>query len=141
MVDLTNILTKYNFVRRTLKPQTTFKEIESQLSFTLPDDYKFFLENYSEFEGSIGPEYVNLWDIDELLTTNKDRGIFDNLPLTLAIGHNPSSEFIAIEYIDKSNYRIVLSPFIDLDRQYHVDIGSSFADFLLRLDKGREWFT
>ena len=140
MTELKTILTKYNFPKRTTLPTTKFEEIENQIGFPLPDDYKFYLDNYREFEEFVGPELVNLWNIDELLSRNKDTGIFENLPLTLGIGNNPSSEFIAIEFMDNKTYRIVLSPFIDLDKQYHIDIGNSFTDLFVRLDNGKEWF-
>lgn len=140
MTKLEIILTKYNFPKRTTRPTTKFEEIENQIGFPLPDDYKFYLDNYGEYEELVGSELVNLWDIDELLSRNKDTGIFDNLPLTLGIGNNPSNEFIAIEFINNKNYRIVLSPFIDLDKQFHIEIGSSFTDFFIRLENGKEWF-
>jgi hypothetical protein len=140
MTELEAILTKYNFPRRTRRATTQFEEIENQIGFTLPADYKFYLDNYDEYEEFVGPELVSLWDMDELLSRNKDTGIFDNLPLTIGIGNNPSSEFIAIEFMDNKNYRIVLSPFIDLGKQYHIDIGNSFTDFFVRLDNGKQWF-
>ncbi|MEO6358295.1 MAG: SMI1/KNR4 family protein [Ferruginibacter sp.] len=140
MTELDYILTKYNFPKRTTNALTRFEEIEQQIGFSLPPDYKYFLDNYSEYEEFVGPELVTLWDTDDLMQINKDTGIFDNLPLTIGIGNNPSSEFIAIEFLSNGNYRIVLSPFIDLDKQYHIDIGSSFTDFFVRLDKGVEWF-
>jgi hypothetical protein len=140
MTELDNILTKYNFPKRTTNALTRFEEIEQQIGFSLPPDYKYFLDNYSEYEEFVGPELVTLWDTDDLMQINKDTRIFDNLPLTIGIGNNPSSEFIAIEFLSNGNYRIVLSPFIDLDKQYHIDIGSSFTDFFVRLDKGVELF-
>ncbi len=140
MTELETILTKYNFPKRTIRPTTKFEEIENRIGFPLPDDYKFYLDNFGEYEEFVGPELVNLWHIGELLSRNKDTGIFDNLPLTLGIGNSPSSEFIAIEFMDNKNYRVVLSPFIDLDKQYHIDIGNSFTDFFVRLDNGKEWF-
>ena len=141
MTELDDILTKYNFPKRTTKALTTFEEIEQQIGFSLPPDYKYFLDNYSEHEEFVGPELVTLWDTDDLIKINKDTGIFNNLPLTIGIGNNPSSEFIAIEFLSDGNYRIVLSPFMDLDKQYHIDIGSSFTNFFVRLDKGVEWFS
>jgi hypothetical protein len=140
MTELENILTKYNFPKRAMKPTTTFEEIEKQIRFLLPADYKFYLDNYIGHEEFVGPELVNLWDFDELLNRNKNTGIFDNLPLTLGIGNNPSSEFIAIEFLGYKKCRIVLSPFIDLGKQYHINVGDSFTDFFNRLDKGKEWF-
>lgn len=117
-----------------------FEDIEKQIGFTLPNDYKFFLENYEGFEDFIGHEFVALWDMNEILMRNRESGIFKHLPLTIAIGNNPSSEFIGIEFVDNHKYRIVLSPFIDLDTQYHIEIGNSFTDFLFRLDNGKKWF-
>ncbi len=140
MTELETILTKYNFPKRAIQPITKFEEIENRIGFPLPDDYKFYLDNYEQNEEFVGPELVNLWDIDDLLYRNTDTGIFDNLPWTLGIGNNPSSEFIAIEFMNNKNYRIVLSPFIDLDQKYHIDIGSSFTDFFVRLDNGKKWF-
>jgi len=140
VTELETILTKYNFPKRITRPTTRFEEIENQIGFPLPEDYKFYLVNYGEYETFVGAELVNLWDFEELLSRNKETGIFDNLPLTLGIGNNPSSEFIAIELTDNKNYRIVLSPFIDLDKQYHIDIGSSFTDFFVRLGSGKKWF-
>lgn len=135
-----NILDQYNCSKRTEKPLATVDEIESTINFNLPADYKKYLQTYLGFEEQIGQEYVRLWDFDELLETNKDYGIFDFLPNTLGIGGNGSSEFIAIELLDGGNYRIVLSPFIDLDKQNHIEIATSFTDFLVRLDNGQEWF-
>ena len=140
MTNLETILTKYNFPKRVTRPTTTFAEIENNIGFLLPEDYKYFLDNYTEHEEFVGPELVSLWDFDNLFDFNNDYGIFNNLPNTIAIGNNPSSEFIGIEYFDDKKYRIVLSPFIDLDRQYHVDIGNSFTEFFERLDNGEEWF-
>jgi hypothetical protein len=140
MAIFEEILSKYNWPKRTEKPLVTIDQIESIVKFNLPFDYKTYIQNYLDFEEHIGQEFIRLWDFDELLETNKRYGIFDNLPNTLGIGGNGSSEFIAIELVDGNNYRIVLSPFIDLDKQYHIEIGKSFTDFLVRLDNGQEWF-
>lgn len=134
------ILNKYNCPKRTQESLTTIDQIENIIKFNLPSDYKTYLQNYLGFEEHIGQEFVLLWDFDELVEKNKDYGIFINLPNTIGIGGNGNSEFIAIELLDNGKYRIVLSPFIDLDKQYHIEIGNSFTDFLVRLDNGQEWF-
>jgi hypothetical protein len=134
------LLQKYNSPKRINKASTNIGQIENIINFKLPHDYKIFILNYGGFENSIGPEYVRLWDFDNLMEQNIGYQIFENLPKTLAIGGNGGGEFIAIEQIDNEILRVVLSPFIDLDRQYHIDIGSSFTNFLERLDKGQQWF-
>ncbi len=140
MKTVNELLLQYNCPKRTEKAKTTIEQIQSFVHFNLPVDYLTFLQHYQGFEGFIGAEFVRLWDLDELIEANTDYQIFENLPNTLGIGGNGSSEFIAIEKTDDNSIRVVLSPFIDLDKQYHVEIGNSFTDFLLRLDKGHEWF-
>lgn len=135
------ILDDHNCPKRTEIPLYTIGQIENIIQFNLPSDYKSYLQTYLGFEGTIGQEYVKLWDFDELIDINKGYGIFDNLPKTLGIGGNGGGEFIAIELLENGEYRIVLSPFIDLDSQYHIEIGTSFTDFLVRIDKGQGWFT
>ncbi|WP_426791808.1 SMI1/KNR4 family protein [Sphingobacterium sp. WOUb80] len=140
MKTVNELLLKYNCPKRTQKAKTKIEQIQRILNFNLPNDYLFFLQNYSGFEQFIGSEFVRLWDIDELIGANTDCQIFENLPKTLAIGGNGSSEFIAIEQTVDNSIKVVLTPFIDLDKQYHIEIGISFTDFLQRLDNGQEWF-
>ncbi|WP_333862807.1 SMI1/KNR4 family protein [Sphingobacterium sp.] len=140
MKTVNELLLKYNCPKRTQKAKTKIEQIQRILNFNLPNDYLFFLQSYSGFEQFIGSEFVRLWDIDELIGANTDYQIFQNLPKTLAIGGDGSSEFIAIEQTVDNSMRVVLTPFIDLDKQYHIEIGISFTDFLLRLDNGHEWF-
>ncbi|MBA4198554.1 MAG: SMI1/KNR4 family protein [Chitinophaga sp.] len=140
-MQLKNILTKYNFSQRINVAKTTLEEIENQILVSLPEDYKFYLENFDGFFGSIGLEFVNLWGCDEILERNNSYGIINKLPMTLGIGDNASSEFIAIEFYNLKVNRIILSPLIDLDKQYHLTIGDSFTDFLTRLDNNESWFS
>ena len=140
MEKFEQILVKYNCPKRTEKLLTAIDQIESIIKFKLPADYTTYIQNYFGFEETIGKEYVRLWDFDELMELNKTYNIFNNLPKTFGIGGNGASEFIAIELTDNDKYRIVLSPFIDMDKKYHIEIGTSFTDFLVRLDNGQEWF-
>ncbi|SMC60847.1 SMI1/KNR4 family protein [Pedobacter nyackensis] len=140
METFERILVKHNCVRRTDKPIAHFEDIENIIGFKLPPDYRLFLETYCGFEEFIGEAYVRLWGMDEIIDQNQGYGVFENLPATLAIGGNGGGEFIAITIIDEGNYRIVISPFIDLNEEYHVEIGSSFTDFLERLNNGHGYF-
>ena len=71
---------------------------------------------------------------------NKAYCIFEYLPATLAIGSNGGGEFIALTIIDEDHYRIVISPFIGMNEEYHVEIGNSFTDFLERLNNRKGYF-
>mgnify|MGYP001346165148 CR=1 FL=1 len=139
MEPFEKILSKYDVVKRTDKPKTTFEEVEKIINFKIPHDYKAFALNYLEFEDFIGAENVRLWDFDEIIKINTDYQIFKYLPNTLGIGGNGSGEFIAIEHLGGNNLRIVLSPFI-IEKEAHIEIGTSFTNFLQRLENGKEWF-
>jgi hypothetical protein len=140
MILIESIFIKYNFKKRLLPIVIDWEEIEQIIAFRLPEDYKYFLENYHESEGFVGPQYLRLWDYNNLLENNNGYGITDNLPYTLGIGSNGGGEFLAIEQKDPDGCRIVLSPFIDLSQEYHIEIGASFSDMFIRLDNGQEWF-
>ncbi|MFI5137100.1 MAG: SMI1/KNR4 family protein [Sphingobacteriales bacterium] len=140
MLVLEKILSDHNFPKRTVAQAITFDEVEKSIKFLLPDDYKFYLKNFVGHECFVGPEYLRLWDFNDLLENNNGYGIIENLTNTLAIGGNGGGEFIAIEYLNQDQYRIVLSPFIDLNKQYNIEIGASFTDMLNRLNRGKAWF-
>lgn len=134
------ILSKYNCSKRRGKPKTAFEEVEKIINFTLPEDYKKFALSYLEFEDFIGKENVRLWDFDEIIEINTDYQIFEYLPKTLGIGGNGGGEYIAIEQLEDSSFRVILSPFVFIEKEAHIEIGTSFTDFLIRLDNGQEWF-
>ena len=137
-MELEKILSKYDFPKLALGLKTNFEEIEETIGFPLPEDYKYFLNNFVEHECFIGEEYLRLWGIDNLLADNRGYEIQKYLTNTLAIGTDMGGGCIAMELVEATNYRIVLMEFIGLD--YPIEIGSSFTDMLKRLDEGKEWF-
>jgi len=137
MEQLVRLLNKYGFEQR---PQPLEQDIIDAMPFQLPDDYKFYLENYEPFEGSIGREYVQFWKADELLEANHGYGIAEYLPNVFGIGGNGGGEFIGIEFLSDGTHHIILSNLISMETEYFIEIGTSFFDMLVRLDNGREWF-
>mgnify|MGYP001094997516 CR=1 FL=1 len=140
MEVLNEILRKYDFSKRESKSSIQIEDIQAHLKFDLPEDYVFYIENYLGIDQFIGVEFIKLWSLEEIIDANLEYHIFERLPQTLAIGTNGSGEFIGIEFEDNNSVKIILSPFIDLNTKYHIEIGNSFTDFFDRLDKGIEWF-
>lgn len=138
MEPFEEILNRYKCPKRTEKSLLTIGEIENIVKCRLPNDYKKYVQYYLGFEEHIGQEFVRLWDFDDLIDANKDYEIFDNLPNTLGIGGNGGGEFIAIEWVEEDRHRVVISPMIDLDKENFIEIGTSFTDFLFRLDTGQQ---
>jgi len=75
-----------------------------------------------------------------LLEWNNDYEIIDSLNDTIGIGDNGGGEFIALEKLPNGNIRIILSPFTDLDKENHIEIGNSFTDFIRRMNNDEKWF-
>ncbi|HTO36772.1 MAG TPA: SMI1/KNR4 family protein [Flavobacterium sp.] len=140
MNKIDNILKKYNWPTKVSVDDLDFTEIENRIGFELPKDYKEFLRKYSFYETQIGEESFKLWDFDKLLDWNIGYEIFDNLKMTIGIGDNGGGEFIGLEKFNNENIRVILTPFIDLDKEYHIEIGYSFTNFLTRMDNGKKWF-
>lgn len=140
METLDEILQKYRFPKRKIESSVDIEDIQAHLKFDLPEDYVFYVENYLGIDQFIGAEFIKLWSLEEIIDANLEYHIFEKLPQTLAIGTNGSGEFIGIEFEDDNSLKIILSPSVDLNTKYHVEIGNSFTDFLLRLDNGVEWF-
>jgi hypothetical protein len=139
--NLQEILEKYSFPKRDVNASVEVSDVESYCNLKLPEDYVFYLENYFGIDQFIGVEFIKLWSLEEIIEANKSYNIVEELAETIGIGTNGSGEFIGIQIdSNKNNAKIILSPFIDLNSKYHVEIGTSFTDFLLRLDKGIEWF-
>lgn len=134
------IVTKYSFPKRDVIASVEGAEIESYSKLKLPKDYVFYLENYFGIDQFIGVEFINLWSLEEIIEFNKNYNIVEGLPQTIGIGSNGSGEFIGITFGQDENVKIILSPFIALNSKYNIEIGSSFTDFLVRLDQGIDWF-
>lgn len=135
-----SIIEKHGGERRKKQMKDKVEKIEREIGFNFPKDYRRFVMNYTGFENRIGKEFVRLWNLEELIEFNSDYGIIEELENTIGIGTNGGGEFIAIEKLNDKKNRIVLSPLIDLDKDYHMEIGDSFSDFLMRLENGIQWF-
>lgn len=139
MKRIEEVLNLHHWPARNSQSTTSITGIENFMGFHLPEDYIYFLNNFSGYETHIGHEYVKLWGIDEIIEENSVYRI-NSIPNTLGIGNNGASEFIGIEILDENIYRVVISPYIDLDPEYHIGIGTSFTDFLERLNDNKQWF-
>ncbi|MCC9066178.1 SMI1/KNR4 family protein [Flavobacterium piscisymbiosum] len=141
MQYLQEIFEKYEFPKRNVKSYVEVTDVESYSNLRLPIDYVFYLENYFGIDQFIGVEFIKLWSLEEIIEANKSYNIVEELYRTIGIGTNGSGEFIGIEIDPYDNVKVILSPFTDLNSKYNTEIGTSFADFLIRLDNKIEWFS
>ena len=139
MKQLEEIFKKYDFSKRKSTPEIEIELVESYFNIKLPKDYRFYLENYIEFENFINVEYLKLWPFEDLVENNKSYEIQKYLPYIVAIGSNGAGEMIGIEFQENQPNSVILTPFI-LEEENNVKIGTNFTDFLIRLDQGKCWF-
>jgi len=112
MNPLDKLLSKYNWPTKSFSDDTDFEDIEKEIGFELPQDYKDFLSKYVGYEAQIGEESFKLWDKKDLISWNQGYQILENLPRTIGIGDNGGGELIGIERLSDGGLRIVLTPFI-----------------------------
>jgi hypothetical protein len=136
--ELEYLLAKSGFVKRR-QVKNGFQNIESIIGFQLPDDYKFYLNNYEPFEGFVGEQYIVLYTAENLLELNNGSVFDGSFSNTIAIGSNGASEIIGIKSLEANNCKIVIAQYIQ-DIDDHIEIGTSFTDMLMRLNEGVEWF-
>jgi len=138
MESLGLLLDKCGFIKKD-RVSNDFKAIEDFIGFSLPADYKFYLDNYEPFDDIIGEQWLVLDDINLLL---ESKGIYSpeqRKANTIQIGGNGASEAIGIRHLGDNSYQIVIAQYI-MDVDDHIEIGSSFTDMLQRLISGVEWF-
>jgi hypothetical protein len=141
MEHLQKIIPKYSFPKRDVNPTVKVVDVELYSKLKLPNDYVFYLENYFGIDQFIGVEFINLWSLEEIIETNKSYNIVEKWTDTIGIGSNGSGEFIGIKFDKNDNVKVILSPFINFDSSRNIEIGTSFTDFLVRLDKRIDWFS
>ncbi len=139
MDNFKNIFAQFG-TKRTTPTKTEIPDIEQLVQFQLPQDYKYFLQEYTGFEGNIGREYLGIWDLDELIELNSAYEIPAMLSRTLAIGSNLGGECIALQLTLEGSFRVILIPFTSLNETDQIVIGDSFTDFFVRLMNGDNWF-
>jgi hypothetical protein len=130
------IYKKYNFQHQKNNIKELISILDTDYRILLPEDYLDYLLEYENFEGFINDEYLSLWSIYELVEVNEANCIFDLDPKTFGIGTNGGGELIALQ-IESGSWKVVLMPLIGLDNP--KEIGTSFSNFLERLDRREKW--
>lgn len=113
-------------------------DVEWRSGLRLPVDYKYFISRYRGHDLYVGNQLIRIWAAENIIPFNERFGIFDRLPQTIAIGDNGYGEWIGFEELADYRVRVVLSPFMDLNNKYNIEIAPSFTQFLSALDESEE---
>jgi hypothetical protein len=96
----------------------------------LPEDYLEFMATTNGASGNIGPTWIELWPIAEILDASDGVGPYDGVFLIAGDGANTIYGFDA-----HANNEIVEGDWIGLPRDLMIRHGHSFGEFLMRLQR------
>jgi SMI1 / KNR4 family (SUKH-1) len=99
--------------------ETEINQLEKDLGFNLPSDYREFLLLSDGYNGEVGDRgYAQIWSIGELTSNNEGYEVKSWVP-DLAL--------------------IVSIPFVPMARDEVRRLGGTFAEFLAALSAGEGW--
>jgi len=109
-------------------------EAETALQWSLPTDYKEFLEKINGGEGFVGENYLILWAAEELAQFNNEYEVQDYAPGLVLFGSDGGGEGYAFDARTTAS-SIVQIPFIGMDLVYARPMAGSFSEFVSKLAK------
>lgn len=85
-------------------------------------------------------EIIILWKAEDLLEYNDDIGLFEENDGLLFIGSNGGGSYIFLDFEQTEASSVVVMDATSINRLDAVVVGSSFTDFLDRVERNEEWF-
>jgi hypothetical protein len=121
-----------------INPPATKEQIElaqEKLGVVFPARYVDFLLKSDGYEGLIGQAYIALWNIDDIVKRNEGYAVKEFAPHLVLFGSDGGDEAFAFD-TSKSEFPIVITPFIGLGLEEENVIGNSFFEFIENLYNG-----
>ena len=120
-------------------PDTELSQLEKDLGFELPADYREFLLLSDGYNGYVGAKgYVHLWSIRELTSYNEGYEVRSNVPDLTLIGSNGGPTAYGIDR-HEGRVSFVSIPFAPMARDEIRQLGGTFVEFLAALSAGEGW--
>ena len=105
------------------------QKFEQEAGFRLPESYVQFLLRADGGEGFIGPNYLILSRVGELLDRNRRLAIAEFAPELFLFGSDGGGEAFAFN-ISNGGTPIVMVPFIGMELDEACPLGATFDTFL-----------
>jgi len=88
--------------------------LEKTVGFQLPKDYAEFLRHANGGEGFVGPDYIILWPVEDLLDLNQAYQVGDYAPGLFLFGSNGGGEALAFD-LRVETTPVVSVPFVGME--------------------------
>lgn len=116
-------------------PSTAISDIEHRIGTSLPKLYAELMTRSNGVEGFLSEEnYLMLWPLEQLSELNKGYGTTEFAPTLWLFGSNGGDAGYAFD-TRSDGLPIVEVPFIGMSLEEAKPKGSSFADFLKKLQR------
>ena len=109
-------------------------QVESDLDWKFPNDYRAFLLECGGGEGFVGSSYLVFWAADEIAPFNADYEVSESAPGLLLIGSNGAGEGLAFD-LRQGKFDIVVVPFIGMSLEDALSTAPSFKGLLEKLSQ------
>jgi hypothetical protein len=123
------------FKTRTPASDSDMTRTSEALSFALPDDYREFLNRYSDGgEGRVGDSYLVLWSVADLQELNDAYSVAEFAPGLVLIGTDGGGEGIGFD-TRRTTPPVVSVPLVGMSLNDARVLARSFTEFLQKLVK------
>jgi len=128
-----NISNKYLKDLELNKPASIelIQDVEKNLGIKFPEDYIDFMLFSNGCEGSIGENYIILWNTEDIIENNENYEVQTYAPNIVIFGSNGGGEAFGFDMRNK-NIKYIMLPFM-FDYNDIIDQGYFLNDFFERL--------
>ncbi|UPG88325.1 SMI1/KNR4 family protein [Luteibacter aegosomaticola] len=98
----------------------------------LPDDYLRFIETSNGGAGFIGPNFINLWRVEEIASSNEDYESSRYAPGLLLFASNGAGEGFGFD-LRQTDVKVVMVPFVGLGWADAIVLGDDLTGLFSRL--------
>ena len=111
------------------------RKAEEALEISLPEDYVEFMVGSNGGEIEVGENQLRLWPIEELSYMNEGYEVDLNVPGLVLFGTDGGMEAYGFD-TEGEEPRVVMIPFVPMERGAAIPCGRTFTEFLENLRRG-----
>jgi hypothetical protein len=113
----------------------TIDQLISQVPFKFPESYISLLAFSNGPEGSLGirPGWFSLWEVEDIIESNKGYCVDEYIPGFFGFGSNGGGELFAFKISGEELCGVYTIPFCPLDENDAVLIADNFDSFILAM--------
>lgn len=130
-MDLDIYLKKIKFEEKTGLSKEDIIDIEREIGFVYPIEYKEMLMKFNGGYGSIGRYYIDFWEIDDILVYYDENEDIKDLIIFASDGCGVAFAF------KKKNQSICSIPMDSLKKAYSREISANYVEFLQKMYDGK----